>query len=85
MLDQCDHVQTAPTSSPLSTLLAHPDVQGGLRAGIRSFQEYMFDEDHEKAWNEQDIIQFINHELSTQVQSRTGGYSCHHHRRELHQ
>ena len=62
MLDQYNHTQTVPPSL-LSTLLTHPDVQDGLRAGVQTFQEKMFDEDHEQAWNEQDIIQFVSQEL----------------------
>src|SRR5579884_442440 len=58
------------TSPHLSTLLAHPDVQDGLRAGVQTFQERMFEEYHEKAWTEQDIIRFINHELSAKVYQR---------------
>jgi hypothetical protein len=69
MLDQYNHTQTIPPF-PLSTLLAHPDVQDGLRTGALIFQEGFFEEDHEKAWNEQDIIQFVNQELSVEVRRR---------------
>jgi hypothetical protein len=62
MLDQR---QVTPITIPvLSALLEHPDVQEGLRNGQECFREGMFHEDHEKAWAEEDILQFVEEELS---------------------
>jgi hypothetical protein len=74
MLDRLDAMQVSPMPAQplplLPALLAHPDVQDGLRAGVRAFQEGMFEEDHEKVWSEQDIVQFVNHELSCKMYRR---------------
>jgi len=46
------------------TLLEHPDFQEGLGDGQECFREGMFEEDQEKTWTEDEIIQFIGEELS---------------------
>jgi hypothetical protein len=44
--------------------------QAGLRDGQQIFQEGMFWEYHEKAWTEDDIIQFLGEELSEKAYRR---------------
>jgi len=51
----------------LTALLDHPEFQEGLRNGQETFEAGMFADDHEKAWTEEDIIQFIDEELSQHV------------------
>jgi len=60
-----------PLVSILTTLLNQPDFQEGVQEGIATFEEGMFDEDFEKAWTEDDIIEFVDSELSKQVYRRT--------------
>ncbi|MBV9688180.1 MAG: hypothetical protein JO202_00545 [Ktedonobacteraceae bacterium] len=57
--------QMQPTVPVLSALLAHAEVQAGLRSGQEAFQDGLFDQDHEHAWTEQEIIQFVDSELSS--------------------
>ncbi|MBV9689833.1 MAG: hypothetical protein JO202_08985 [Ktedonobacteraceae bacterium] len=57
-----DHMPDFP--AVLSTFLEHAEVQAGLRSGQEAFQDGLFDQDHEHAWTEQDIIQFVDSELS---------------------
>jgi len=56
--------------SVLSTLLDLPEFQEGLQDGQQTFEEGMFEEDHEKAWTEDDIIEFVDGELSKQIYRR---------------
>lgn len=56
-----------PLSSVLTTLLNHPEFQEGLKEGLDTFEEGMFEEDLEKAWTEDDIIEFVDSKLSKQV------------------
>ena len=64
MLDQLNHLQASTVLPFLPTLLSHPDFQEGMRDGVQAFQEGMFEEDHEKAWTEDEIIAFIGEESS---------------------
>jgi len=60
-----------PIVSILTTLLNQPDFQEGIQEGLAIFEEGMFAEDLEKAWTEDDIIEFVDSELSKQVYRRT--------------
>jgi len=60
-----------PFVSILTTLLTQPDFQEGIQEGIVTFEEGMFAEDLEKAWTEDDIIEFVDSELSKQVYRRS--------------
>jgi len=60
-----------PFVSILTTLLNHHEFQEGVREGIITFEEGMFAEDLEKAWTEDDIIEFVDSELSKQVYRRS--------------
>jgi len=64
MFNLLDHVQVSTVLLFLPTLLSHPDFQEGMRDGVQAFQEGMFEEDHEKAWTEDEIIAFIGEESS---------------------
>jgi hypothetical protein len=55
----------------LTTLLNQPNFHEGIREGILTFEEGMFAEDLDKAWTEDDIIEFVDSELSKQVYQRT--------------
>ena len=60
-----DQMHDQPVVLVLSALLAHPEVQAGLLSGQEAFQDGLFDEEHEHAWTEKDIIQFVEGELSS--------------------
>jgi hypothetical protein len=70
MLDQLDHMHVATVVPFLPALLEHADFQAGVRAGQQAFQGGMFWEDHEKAWTEDEIIQFLGEELSEKAYRR---------------
>lgn len=55
----------------LTTLLDHPEFQEGLQEGMATFVEGMFEEDFEKAWTKDDIIEFVDSELSKAVYRRS--------------
>ncbi|MBV9705805.1 MAG: hypothetical protein JO125_00165 [Chloroflexi bacterium] len=59
-----DQMHDLPALPVLSALLAHPEVQAGLLSGQEAFQDGLFHEDHEHAWTEQDMIRFVEGELS---------------------
>jgi len=59
-----------PFVSILTTLLNHPEFQEGLQDGLATFEERMFEEDLQKAWTEDDIIEFVDGELSKQIYRR---------------
>ena len=64
MLDHLDCMQVSPVLPFLPAIREHPDFQKGLCAGQQAFQEGMFWDDHEKAWTEDDIIEFVAEESS---------------------
>lgn len=70
MLDQLDQMQVSTVVPFLPSLLEPPDFREGLRDGQQISQEGMCSEDHEKAWTEDDIIQFIGEELSEKTYRR---------------
>jgi len=53
--------------SVLTTLLNHPAFLEGLQEGIVTFEAGMFEEVLEKAWTEDDIIEFVDNEVSKAV------------------
>ncbi|MBA2682656.1 MAG: hypothetical protein H0U76_30210 [Ktedonobacteraceae bacterium] len=59
-----DQMHVASTHPFLATLLAQPDFQAGLCEGRETFQEGMFEDDHEKAWTEEEIIELVEGEVS---------------------
>lgn len=62
--------------SALLPLLNLPTFQEGLHNGMEAFEEGMFASDLEKAWTEDDIIEFVNDELSESVYRRTQLIGC---------